>query len=375
MPGSQPSAAHKRPSRVHRPRLNLDERAAIGMWAAAHVVLLVLVWAAAWVYRDVPSHAPLTGAFEHWDANWLRNIAQYGYFSAQSQKNSTAFFPGYPIVLAAAHLVLRNWTLSELIVSGIAGCFVVVSLARLAGSRRAVIYLLTMPAAIFLMVGYSECLFLAFAIPAWLAATRGRWWHAALLAALSGLVRPDALFLIPALTVMALTGPRGQRLANAAKSCCAFAGPLAYETYLTVHSGWDTWQKANQGGWDLHLVTPVSAWKTTWWAAFRHPFSAGYAFEFQLELGAVVAMLLAAVAFLLLRRWPEAVYCGLAVISIGTQTWYQTGPRTLLVLFPVWVALAAADARRPWVRYAYLSVSMPLAVVLGLLFLADQWAG
>jgi hypothetical protein len=45
------------------------------------------------------------------------------------------------------------------------------------------------------------------------------------------------------------------------------------------------------------------------------------------------------------------------------------------VLFPVWVALARLDVRRPWVRYVYLSVSAPLAVVLGLMFLSYQWAG
>ena len=49
-------------------RLDLDERAALGMWAAAHVTLLILAWAAAWVYRTAPGHAPLAGVWEHWDA-------------------------------------------------------------------------------------------------------------------------------------------------------------------------------------------------------------------------------------------------------------------------------------------------------------------
>jgi hypothetical protein len=346
------------------------------MWAAAHLALFVLAWAAAWVFRTTTSHAPLTGLFEHWDAALLRNIAQYGYFSPNSTKNSIVFFPGYPIVLTAVHLILRSWVLSELVVSGVAGCFAVVSLARLAGSRRAVLYLLAMPTAIFLMVGYTECLFLALAIPAWRAATRGRWWQAALLAGLSGLVRPDALFLIPALVVMALTGPSGQRLENAIQSCCALAGPWLYESYLRVHTGtWTAWTKAQQAGWDLHLVTPVSALKTTWWAAFRHSYSAAYAFELQLELAAMAAMILAAIAFLVFRRWPEAVYCGLAVVALGTQTWYQASPRTLMLLFPVCVALASLDGRRPWVRYTYLGVSAPLAAVVGLLFRAYQWSG
>ena len=362
-------------ARWWRPDLSPDDRAALGMWGAAHLALFVLAWAAAWVYRATPSHAPLTGVFEHWDATLLLNIAQHGYFSPHSIANNTVFFPGYPATLAAAHLILHNWVVAELVVSGIAGCFVVVSLSRLAGGRRAVLYLLTAPAVIFLMVGYTECLFLAFAIPAWHAAVRGRWWHAALLAGLSGLVRPDAVFLIPALAVMALTGPRGPRLANAAKACCALAGPAAYEIYLIVRTGTlKAWPKAQQAGWDLHLATPVQALKTTWWAAFRHPFTAAYAFEFQLELAAMAVMLLATLAFLWWHHWPEAVYCGLAALALGTQTWFQACPRTLLVLFPVWIALAGLDARRTWVRYVYLSVSAPLAVVVALLFLSYQWA-
>ena len=240
-----------------RPDLSSDDLAALGMWAAAHLALFVLAWAAAWVYRTTPGHAPLVGVFEHWDALQLRNIAQYGYFSPHSLRHSDAFFPGYPLALSAVHLVVRNWVLAELAFPAVAGCFAMVSLARLAAGRRAVLYLLTAPAAIFLMVGYGECLFLALAVPAWHAASRGRWWRAALLAGLSGLVRPDAVFLIAALAVMALTAPYGTRLASAARSCCALAGPAAYLIYLRVRTGsWQAWARAKQAGWDLHLVTP-----------------------------------------------------------------------------------------------------------------------
>jgi hypothetical protein len=380
-------------------RLDSGDRAALGMWAAAHLALFVLAWAAAWVYRGDPSHAPLTGAFQHWDANLLKAIAQYGYFSANSPPNGTVMFPGFPLTLAVVHLVLRNWTLSELVISGIAGCFAMVSLSRLAGNRRAVPCLLTMPAVIFLMVGYAECLFLALAIPAWHAATKGRWWRAVVLAGLSGLVRVDAVFLILALAVMALTGPRAQvpptldlrarelqdpvwehpawqRLGNAVTCCYAFAGPVAYEVYLRARTGtWRAWASANQAGWGLHTVTPLQALKTTYWAAFQHPFSAGTAFEYQLEIAVEAVMVLAALAFLCRRRWPEAVYCGLPAIVIGTQTWYQSGPRTLLLLFPVCIALASLEARRPWVRYLYFGISAPLAAVMGLLYLSGQWTG
>lgn len=357
-------------------RLSRDDRAALGMWAAAHLALFILAWASAWVYRHAHDHASLTGVFEHWDASILRRIAQYGYFSPHSAANDIAFFPGYPATLAATHLILRDWVLSELVVSGVSGCFVVVSLARLAGGRRTVLYLLAAPAAVFLMVGYAESLFLAFAIPAWLAATRGQWWRAGLLTALSGVVRPDALFLIPALAVMALAGPAGSRLADAAKICVGFAGPAAYEIYLIACTGnWAAWRNAKQAGWDLHLVTPVQALKTTWWMAFQHPFTASSAFGAQLELIAMTMMAAATLAFLWWYRWPEAIYCGLPVAVLATQTWYQSCPRTLLVLFPIWVALARLEKTQPWMRYLYFSTSAPLAVVVGLLFLTYQPIG
>jgi hypothetical protein len=356
--------------------LDFSDRAALGMWAAAHLALLVLAWAAGWVFRSAPGHAPLSGEFEHWDAGLYRNIAEHGYFSAHSVAHNVAFFPGYPLVLAAAHLILRNWVLSELAVSGVAGCFAVVALARLAGHHRVVLYLLTMPAAVFLTVGYTESLFLALAIPAWRAAARGRWYRAALLAGLAGVVRPDGAFLICALVVMALTGPRGERLLNAATACLALTGPAAYEVYLWASThAWNAWSKAMQAGWDLHQVTPVQAFKTSWWAAFDHPYSAGFGWEFQMELASMALIVLATLAFLWRRHWPEAVYCGLAAISVGTQTWYTTSMRTLLVLFPVWIALAELEARRPWVRNVYVWVGAPLAAVVALLFLAYQWAG
>jgi hypothetical protein len=318
----------------------------------------------------------------------LRNIAQYGYFGPHTIPNNTAFFPGYPAALAVGHLILRNWVLAELVVSGVAGCFAVVALARLAAGSRAVFYLLVAPGAVFLMVGYSEALFLALAISAWLSAARGQWWRTALLAGLAGLVRPDGLFLIPALVVMAMTGYRGPgtwallpariggRLANAARVACALAGPAAYEAYLWAATGNPlAWQAANQKGWDLHFATPFQDLRTTWWAAFRHPFSATTAFEFQLSLVALAAMGLATLVFLYAKRWPEATYCLVALIAVGTTTWFDTGPRTLLVQFPVWLGLATLGARQSWVRYSYFAASGPIAVVVGMMYLSGQWAG
>ena len=359
-------------------RLDTADRAALGYWLVAHAVLVALAYTAAWVLSPNNGHLPLVSGFQQWDANLLANVAAHGYYGSGSIAHNAAFFPGYPLALATAHLVLRNWIVSELLLSLTAGGVAVVSITRLAGSSRAALFLLTAPTAVFLTVGYSESLFLAFAIPAWNAARRGAWIRCGLYGSVAAFTRPDGLFLIPAFVIMALTRPMGARRWRALLGITlSLVGPAVYELYLRseTHS-WSAWSQANQAGWNLHYVGPWQAVKTSYWGAFQHPFGGEFGFMEQLEILCLAVMLVAAVGFALRRRWPEAVYCGLAVIGLGTQTWYQSVPRTMLIMFPIWVALAQLTRARAlaWAN-TYLAVSGSLAVVLGLLYLGGQWAG
>lgn len=73
----------------------------------------------------------------------------------------------------------------------------------------AVLYLIASPAGFFLAAGYTEALFLAFALTAWLASRRGRWPLAALLAGGASFIRLKAIFLVAALVTAALRSPAG----------------------------------------------------------------------------------------------------------------------------------------------------------------------
>ena len=53
----------------------------------------------------------------------------------------------------------------------------------------------------------------------------------------------------------------------------------------------------------------------------------------------------------------------------------QSVPRSLLLLWPVWCGLAVVAARRAWVGQLYLAVSVPVAAMIGLLFMNNYWAG
>lgn len=70
------------------------------------------------------------------------------------------------------------------------------------------------------------------------------------------------------------------------------------------------------------------------------------------------------------------IIAGSATIGVlATSTLYQSVPRSLLLLWPVWCGLAVAAARRAWVGQLYLAVSVPVAAMIGLLFMNNYWAG
>jgi hypothetical protein len=81
------------------------------------------------------------------------------------------------------------------------------------------------------------------------------------------------------------------------------------------------------------------------------------------------------VALLIWRRWAEAAYAGLTIAALATSIWYESVPRALLLLWPLWCGLAAAATRWRLVGQLYLAVSIPIATIIGLLFLTGHWAG
>ncbi len=367
-------------------RFSPSDRTALGIWLVSRVAVLALSWPAAFIFRG-PSKSPQgwLQLWQNWDAVRLADIAQYGYFSPAERlyPNQIAFFPGLPVVLDAVHAIIRQWTVSGLVVSFVAGAVAVVALSRIAeqhyradSGRRAVLFLVVSPAAIFLAAGYTEALFLALAATSWLSVKNGRWVAAAALAGIASVVRVNGLFLCVAVAIEVLRRADGRRL----RSMLAFVPaliPLAcYEIYLRLRTGsWLAWSHAEQLGWQRQLTNPVSTFTTTWTAGFGHEFSAPTNFVFQLEIVAVAIGVITTVALLWYRRWPEAIYSGLTIGALATSIWYESVPRALLLLWPLWCGLGAFAARRPWIGKAYLAVSVPISVAIALLFMSGNWAG
>jgi hypothetical protein len=219
------------------------------------------------------------------------------------------------------------------------------------------------PAAIFLMLGYSESPYLAFAVWAWIMVQRRDYTRAMWLLSCAAIIRIDGLFLWLALAVMA--GRQFYRLLP------SLLLPGLYELYLWANTNsWNAWSAAEAAGWGRHPHMPWTTWKASWsyagWAG------GSYGGEEKVEIFCAVMMAVMTLVFLVDRDWPSMIYCGITMLTLTTSTFYMSIPRALLVVFPIWVRLARS---RETVRWAWLSVSAPVMVMISYYYLTGQWAG
>jgi len=225
-----PAARDATRAALRRPARPRAAPVAPGRAAARHALLVVL---AAWglsrvvvglaalagsallgapergVARDVPDALALVGG---WDTVWYLEIAARGYTADPGAVGDVytdlAFFPLVPVIAAAAGVLGLNPFLAALAVSNLAFLAALAGLHALVAGRagrvaadRAVWVLALLPASYAASLAYGEGLVLALAVLSALAAARGRWLLAAVLAAPAPLARATGL-LVPLLAAL-----------------------------------------------------------------------------------------------------------------------------------------------------------------------------
>lgn len=65
---------------------------------------------------------PLVNIWSRWDAGWYQHIAKHGYQFIPGRESNAAFFPIYPMLMRAAHLLIAHerdlsWFIAGMIVS------------------------------------------------------------------------------------------------------------------------------------------------------------------------------------------------------------------------------------------------------------------
>ena len=331
-----------------------------------------------------------TDIWARWDSDFFLRIAQNGYDDA-----SAAFHPLYPALIAGlGRVFFGHYVLAGLVISLLCCLGSFVLLHRLAGehldadgARRSVLYLAVFPMALFLQAVYSESLFLLLVLAAFTFAERDRFAAAGLVAGLAILTRATGLALLPALALLAWRHRERPR----ALAGIALAVPVAavYPLVLWQQVG-DPWAFSDaQDRWHRHLSRAgpfggiwdglVAGWRGLEQFVVGHGTHVAGADPMHAAAENVQAL---AFLFLFLAltvvAWRRlgAAYGLFATISLAIPLSYPSSrwpllslPRFGLVIFPLFLALAAVTAGRPRLHTAAVACS---ALFLGVAVV--QWA-
>jgi hypothetical protein len=171
------------------------------------------------LHDDRFSHL-FVNVWERWDTGWYLKIAAFGYDPADG---TASFSPLYPWLMRGLAALTGNYLLSGLLISNLVALAVFILFYEVARredldegqGRAAILFLAVFPSAFFFFAAYTDSLFLAFVLGAWLAARRGRWLLAGLLGGLATLTRLQGALLTAVLAwawlATAADTPQGAR--------------------------------------------------------------------------------------------------------------------------------------------------------------------
>ena len=293
--------------------------------------------------------------WNRWDAIHYLHVAEFGYSSSSVFK--AWFYPLFPwCTRAVAWLSGGNYLASAFAVSGLATVAAVVLLRRIVQldypeevARRAVWFFLIFPTAYFLHIGYTESLFLAFALGSILAARLERWWLAGVLGALCWMTRATGIVLVPTLAIEAahqfvrIKRWRWQWL---------WVGvvPLGFGVYLLLN-----WKVAGDPFAFLRMRKGLFAMSFSWpWVGIHEAIGSLRRPPNQAEMvGAQELYFTALGLFCMIVSWIKlrplhAMWITGNWLLVTCVSFIESAPRYALTLYPIFILFALLAKNRFW---------------------------
>ena len=250
-------------------------RSAVVFVGIATAVWIVVAASAAWLsasrwllearWEFFPGR-PWFGGWVRFDGDWYGLIALHGYSYRPGHPSAIAFFPAYPLLMRAIGAVTGNVYLAGIAVTVASGLAAAVLFERWAAeligrkaARTGLVLLLVYPYAFYLYGAvYSDALFLAVAIGAFLLVEHDQPVAAGLLGIVATAGRPVGAVLVLGLVVRVLerrgrgnigAGIRSMPVGPVAGVLLALAGLGAWSGYLWQRFGDPLAFVAAEGGW------------------------------------------------------------------------------------------------------------------------------
>lgn len=328
--------------------------------------------------------------WKRWDTDWYLKIAAFGY---DPHDGTTAYLPLYPWLTGRLASLTGDFLLSALLISNLAAIAVFIlfyETARLEGwtpeqAKAAVVSLAVFPSGFFLIAAYTDSVFLAFALGAWLAARKRRWLMAGALGGFATLTRLQGSLLTAVLGLLWLRESAGLRLFEPTtwrRMSAMLRSPSWLATLLPALAflGWNAYLSAAGLGsitpalithWGIRTVPP---W-TGVWLFFGRLFNTPRVFVDYIDLGCLAFILVLLVAGL---RRLDPLLSLYAWLTLALFFMRGTPPhlldsfsRYMLALFPAFLVMGGISNRAA--RLVLWTASFSLQIFLLMGFLDWRW--
>ncbi|HEY4002459.1 MAG TPA: hypothetical protein VGO93_26545 [Candidatus Xenobia bacterium] len=319
----------------------------------------------------------LTG--DRWDVQNYERIATLGaYDASHNQGGDLVFFPLYPLLVNRLMGLGLGFYWTAVLLSIVTQVTAGYLLQRLVAldypeplSRRAVAAFYLFPTAYFLMVPYTEGLFMTLVLGSLLAAREHEWAWAGAAAFGASLCRLVGVGLFPALLWEAWQARAGRRAVAWSLLCpLGLAGYLAVNWVCTGHPFYFMWAQENlfhyQSEWPW--VTP---WQQLRKIVLSPPNPDAWAIGMPHLIGHLASYAVPMWLWVRKIRPSYQVFCWIALIPATLSLFSPSLLRYLLPAFPIYMLAAAAsdEIYLPW-----LGLSTLLMGAMSVEYLVGYWA-
>ena len=356
---------------------------------ATVLITKVIILGFAYQAYQIVTDQPLVGIYRffeiwrRWDADNYLRLAEQGYSSVGDQRFLIVFFPLFPGLSALVSLVTGDALIAAFVVTTLASVvlgLVFHRLVRLDHSERvaqmSVLFLFIFPTSYFLHIPYTESLFLALVIGSFYAARSRMWIVAGILGGLACMTRINGLVLIPALAFEVWAEYRETKQIDRRWAALMMI-PAGFGLYLGLNyyvAGdplkFLVYQREH---WYKYLRLPIyGLWETYKTAVTDHPEPA-QTHGFQELLFVAIGLFATAAGWRHLRLSYRVWMAGNWLLFVSTS-FVLSVPRYTLILFPMFILMAAAAVRNWSLNVLFLVWSILFLGVFVVQFVRGLWA-
>lgn len=290
-----------------------------------------------------------------WDTQHYLFIARNGYPSTGGNQEEIVFFPLYPALIWCAEKLTKHSLAAALLISNLACVGASLMLYRLARldrdestALRVVSFCLIFPTAYYFHAGYSESLFLLLTLGTFYQARSGKWATASVLGSLACLTRLTGLALVPALLLEYFQQRRAMPTLSVSEGVrreivWLLLVPGGFVLYLVLnaylHGDPFAFLQFQKDHWHKQPGYFWNGLKTAWDVSLRDPPRNAIILGTFEWCAALVAIVLGFVSLIKVRA-SYGVYVLTSCLMMTASSFWQSTPRYILPLFPIFIVLA-----------------------------------